>query len=112
MDPRWAGLATDQPFQVEVVFRVSGDGDAAGVEVFQVLATGAWVEFKPDCVEAYEKGLEDSISHSDDRSRARRYRLRHEGDRAFFDVGLNGPMLAGPGLVPPLAAAQRIIAWR
>ncbi len=112
MDPRWAGLAMDQPLQVEVVFRVSGDGDAVQVEAFQVLVTEAWVEFKPACVEAYEKGIEDSISHSDDGSRARRYRLRHEGDRAFFDLGLNGPMLAGAGLVPPLAVVQRIAAWR
>lgn len=111
-DPRWVGLAPDQPLAIQLVFQVEGEGSEARISAFQVLATEAWVVYKPECVAAYEETLEGSIRSSDNASRARRYRLRHEGDRALFDVGLNSPLLAGAGLTPPLKAVQRIVAWR
>lgn len=112
--PQWAGIAGDQPATVQVVFQASTGGDGAlTVQVASVRLTEAWVVFQPAAVENYEKSIETAIANADDRRRARRYRLRHDGDRALFNVGLDGPMIAGAGLrLAAPAACAALAGWR
>lgn len=109
---KWVGLATDRPLTIVLVFRETGEGDAAHVDAFQVFVSEAWVEYKESDVDSYETSVEAAISASDDRGSARLYRLVHVGDKAFFNVGLTAPMLAGPGCEDPWPVVKKIADWK
>lgn len=110
----WSGVAGDQPAVVQVVFQATSDEDGTlQVQIASLRLTEAWAIYRPELVADYEKAIEAAIESVDDRSRASRYRLRHEGERALFDAGLDGPMLAGPGMAQDARAAFLVLLqWR
>lgn len=112
--PSWSGVAGDQPAVLEVVFRARPDPDGRlQVAIASLRITEVWVVFRPEAVESFEKTIETAIDNADDRTRARRYRLRHDGDRALFNAGLDGPMLAGPGSAHEARGAfTALVRWR
>lgn len=110
----WSGVAGDQPATVQVVFQASfGEDGSLRVQIASLRLTEAWAVYRPELVADYEKAIEAAIGSVDDRSRAKRYRLRHEGERALFDAGLDGPMLAGPGMAQDARVAfLALLQWR
>jgi hypothetical protein len=111
MDPRWAGFADDLPLAIQMVFSVTNGEGERMVEPAQVLVTEAWAVMKPEHVDTYTENIEKSIANSNDRSLAKRYRLRLDGDRALFNLGLNPTALAIKGMAPPTEAIHRIVTW-
>jgi hypothetical protein len=110
----WSGVAGDQPAIVQVVLQATSAEDGSlQVQVASLRLTEAWAVYRPELVADYEKAIEAAIGNVDDRSRARQYRLRHEGERALFNAGLDGPMLAGPGMaLDAHAAFLALLLWR
>lgn len=110
----WSGVAGDQAATAQVVFRATFTEDGSlQVDIASLRLTEAWVVYRPELVADYEKAIETAIDSVDDRSRAKLYRLRHEGERSLFNAGLDGPMIAGPGMAQEAQAAfLALLQWR
>jgi hypothetical protein len=97
MTPEWASLVGERDAGLSFVFRLT-KGSPSAVTVESVRLSRGWVVYRPEKVEAYESSLEDSIAHSGNKSEAARYRLEHDDNNAYFNVGVMNPTLAGAGL--------------
>ncbi len=99
LNPAWAGIAYDQPATLLISFKVAVNATGEmTVETTSLRFLELWIDYKASAVDAYEDSIEKAIASVDDVGQAKKYRLRHAGERALFNAGLSNPMIAGAGL--------------
>lgn len=114
MNRSWVAIDEEQPACLQIVFQGKADADGKlTVRAITIRMTEVWVEYQPAAVGDYESAIEKAISSADDPGQARLYRLRHDGDKALFNAGLDGFVLAGAGQAnDPGTACVAIARWR